>query len=104
MMGEEMIFDVQKSATATSSGIDWGEISTNVIKTLGVGLSTVGLQALQQQVAGKVQQVKPAVEAAAARQAAPVAQAASWQKFLPYAAGGGLVLALAYVIMRRKGR
>jgi len=91
-------------AAAASAGIDWGQITTNVINTLGVGLSTVGLQALQKEVAGKVQQVKPAVEAAVVKQTVPAAQAASWQKFLPYAAGGGLVLALAYVIMRRKGR
>lgn len=54
--------------------IDWGQIGTNVVGTLAAGLTTVGLTALQQRVGEKIQQVKPAVEAAQKAAAQPAAQ------------------------------
>jgi hypothetical protein len=103
----ETLFDVQApSVKPTTSGIDWGAIGTNVFNTIASAGLGIGAAALQQQIAGRIQQVKPAVEAAQRPAVAPStvqqAPASGWQKYMPLALGGAAVLGVAYFAFGRR--
>jgi len=92
----------------TSTGIDWGQIGTNVFNSLSTAGVNIGAALLQREVDRKVQQVKPAVEAAQRPAVAPstIQQAATpaWQRYMPLALGGAAVLGVAYFAFgRRRG-
>jgi hypothetical protein len=106
-LGADILFDVQASSAPVAAGIDWARIGTNVLASLGTGLSTVGLSALQNAIAphlATAQQAVAAATAAAPRPQTPAAiqQSASWQKYLPYAIGGAVLLGGVYMFTQRK--
>jgi len=93
----------------TSTGIDWGQIGTNVFNTLASTGLNIGAALLQKEIAGKVEVVKQKVESAPTTPAvAPStiqqAPASGWQKYMPIALGGAAVLGVAYFAFGRRRR
>lgn len=91
--------------------IDWGQIGSNVVNNLATAVPNVATSALQALVASKL---APKIEAEkASTKAAPApttttiiqqAPAANWQKYLPYAIGGAVLLGAVWYMTKGRRR
>lgn len=90
--------------------IDWGQIGSNVVNNLATAVPNVATSALQALVASRLAPKIEAEKKASTQAPAPTttiiqqAPAASWQKYLPYAIGGAVLLGAVWYMTKGRRR